>query len=57
MMGSYLPNAQQTLGTSWQCNGLDYTTDNTSPDFLFNSKRDNSQTKNKTELEIMWAQR
>lgn len=61
MMGSYLPNAQQTLGTSWQYHGLNYTTENISSDFLFTLKRDTSQkkktTNNKTELEIVWAQR
>lgn len=60
MMGSYLPNAQQTLGTSWQYHGLDYTTENISSDFLFTLKRDTSQkkkTNNKTEHEIVWAQR
>lgn len=47
MMGSYLPNAQQTLGTSWQYHGLDYTTENISSDFLFTLKRDTSQKKKK----------
>jgi hypothetical protein len=53
VIGSYSLCAQQTLKTSWQYCGLDYTIKNISSNFLFTSKikQRNKQTNDKNRIQ------